>query len=62
MLSWAQEGAREGESIATGGQHQNDQGHHCVARALADEIAAAVMPRSLWASLVGGIPSIRRAI
>ena len=50
MLSWAQEGAREGESIATGGQHQNDQGHHCVARALADEIAAAVMPRSLWAS------------
>ena len=50
MASWAEEGAPTAEFIATDGLHQNDQGYHCVARALADEIAAAISPRSLSAS------------
>ena len=50
MLSWAQEGTPVAEFIATDELHQNDQGYHCVARALADEIAAALTPRSLSAS------------
>lgn len=50
MLSWDQEGAPEAEFVAADGLHQNDHGYHCMARALADEIAAAVMPRSLSAS------------
>ena len=50
MQSWALDGTPVAEFIAADGLHQNDQGYHCVARALADEIAAALTPRSLSAS------------
>lgn len=50
MVSWAQEGTPETEFVATDGLHQNDQGYRCVARALADEIVAAISPPSLSAS------------
>lgn len=50
MLGWEQEGTPEAEFIARDGLHQNDQGYRCVARALADEIAAAISPRAVTAS------------
>lgn len=42
MDAWSNEGAQPAEFLATDGLHHNDLGYSCVARALAEQIAAAV--------------------
>lgn len=50
MVAWEREGAAPAEFVATDHLHHNDRGYRCVARALAEQILAAVSPPGLSAS------------